>query len=98
MSPLDLLTQEYLDALNELVSTSSPSGAYAMGLATALALRGGFEPDRELLEAARSAAPLPTELWTAAADRQVQYAYDQWAAQRFADLVYGTPPKERQRS
>ena len=78
MNPIDLLTQEYLDALNELTPMSSALGAYAMGMVTAAAVRAGYKPDRQLLEAARTAAPLPDELWTEAAAEQVMLAYSSW--------------------
>jgi hypothetical protein len=48
------VTPEFLEALNELLKTASPMGAYSMGAVCYLAWKSGAQPDRQLLESARN--------------------------------------------
>jgi hypothetical protein len=46
-------TNEYLDLVNDLVPRAPAEGAYCIGMVSVWAMQAGYEPDRQLLEAAR---------------------------------------------
>lgn len=56
---LPVISQTYLDMVNEIVPKASAEGAYCIGLVSALAFEKGLEPSRSLLVLAAQCRNIP---------------------------------------